>query len=350
METFTREPETPGVVYKITEQKKAIAIFHLPEGLHAQSMTADNYGNIYVGTSPKGIIYKINNEMETKVFRDLPETYVWDLVTDNRGNLFAATGNKGRIYRIPEVGEIEVLLDSKATHILDMEIDSNNVIFACTEPFGLIYKITQQGNISVLFDAKEEEIHCLTLGDNGALYVGTASGGYSHAQLPNWKTAKMTAPLSANSANFISTQNKNQWADFGLVDDQMEDSPVIDAANTNSGKRLANIKRLLSPFNSAIKPNAVYKILPNGKTQRVLKLDKGFILSIISNNANRIYLGTGNNATIYRIEQPLSDHDKLNTPEQIATLLNVESSQILSLLNMDDDKLYVGTGKHRFYF
>ncbi|MGR3220779.1 MAG: two-component regulator propeller domain-containing protein, partial [Candidatus Anammoxibacter sp.] len=78
----------PGIVYKITEKKKAVEILRLPEGMHVQSMVIDDNGNIYVGTSPKGIIYEINNEMETKVFRDLPETYIWDLIVDSEGNLY----------------------------------------------------------------------------------------------------------------------------------------------------------------------------------------------------------------------------------------------------------------------
>ncbi|MGR3318328.1 MAG: hypothetical protein ACUZ8O_07575 [Candidatus Anammoxibacter sp.] len=340
----------PGVVYKITKQKKAIEIFRLPEGMHVLSMVTDNNGNIYVGTAPKGIIYKINNEMETDMFRDLPATYIWDLVTDNNGNLFAATGNNGKIYRIHEGGEAEVILDSEATHILDMEIDANNVIFACSEPFGLIYKITPKGKISVLFDAKEEEVHCITLGNNGTLYAGTASGGKPHIRFPKWQMPKMTAPIPANSSNSVSNGNINQWADFGLVDKRLGDGQAIDTEDMKAGKWLSNIERLLSPINLTTKPNVVYRILPNGNAQRILKLDEGFILSIISNNANRIYLGTGNKATIYQIEQPLSEHDELNSTEQITTLFNVESSQVLSLLKIDDNKLYVGTGNNGSVF
>ncbi|MGR3176487.1 MAG: hypothetical protein ACUZ8E_00335 [Candidatus Anammoxibacter sp.] len=340
----------PGVVYKITEQKKAIEIFRLPEGMHVQSMVTDNNGNIYVGTSPKGIIYKINNEMETNVFRDLPATYIWDLVVDNRGNLFAATGNKGKIYKIHKDGETEVILDSEATHILDMEIDSNNVIFACSEPFGLIYKITSQGKTSVLFDAKEEEVHCLTLGNNGILYAGTASGGKPHVQFPKGLMSKIASPLPVNSASFVSRENSNQWVDFGLVDRQLGDGPTVDADDRKAEEQLSNIERLLSPLNLATKPNVVYRILPNGNAQRILELDEGFILSLISNNANLIYLGTGNKATIYQIAQPLPEHDGLNTTEQIATLFNVKSSQVLSLLKMNDNKLYVGTGNNGSVF
>ncbi|MGR3220331.1 MAG: hypothetical protein ACUZ8H_11030, partial [Candidatus Anammoxibacter sp.] len=307
-------------------------------------------GNIYVGTSPKGIIYEINNEMETKVFRDLPETYIWDLIVDSEGNLYAATGNNGKIYRIREDEEDVIILDSKATHILDMEIDSNNVIFACSEPFGLIYKITPQREISVLFEAKEDEVHCLTLGNDGILYACTASGGKPHVRFPKWQTAKPAAPKLINSSNFVSTQNRNQWADFGLVGKQTRNGSTVGTEDKKTEERLPNMEQLLSSIHLATKPNVVYRILPNGDTQRILKLDEGFILSLISDNANGNYLGTGNEAAIYRIEQPLPDHNGLSAEEQITTLFNVKSSQVLSLLKMDDNELYVGTGNNGSVF
>src|SRR4030067_508255 len=71
----------------------------LNQNVSIHSTVCDKHGNLYAGTSPRGIIYKINNRGEASVFCSLPAAYVWDMAVDNDSNLFAATGNEGRLVK-----------------------------------------------------------------------------------------------------------------------------------------------------------------------------------------------------------------------------------------------------------
>lgn len=392
----------PGAVYKITEQKKAVEIFRAPEGLHIQAITADNHGNIFAGTIPSGTIYKINSEMKTSLFCSLPELYIWDMAVDNSGQLFAATGNMGRIYKISEHGDAEVILDSEAAHILDLEINDNNDIFACSEPLGLIYKITPQGNVSVLYDAKEDEVHCLTLGRNGALYAGTASNWKPHIPAAQGDMSKIMAGLSDKTSDFFPnveeyglTADGKSWADFGLVVEPQTVQPLVDHLSENDpdlavepqnaedekAKDQTTVAGMFFPFdNLPTRPNVVYEILPNGNAKLILELDNVFVFSLIFDEKNSIYAGTGNEAAIYQIELALNaftsngstsnglplrvgieclpieqTQDNVNpfdgnAQEHVAALFHPKSSQVLSLIKTDNDAFYAGTGNNGSVF
>lgn len=361
----------PGAVYKITEQKKAVEIFRAPEGLHIQAIAADNHGNIFAGTIPSGTIYKINSEMKTSLLCSLPELYIWDMAVDNSGQLFAATGNRGRIYKISENGDAEVILDSEASHILDLEINDNNDIFACSEPLGLIYKITPQGNVSVLYDAKEDEVHCLTLGRNGTLYAGTASNWKPHIPAAQGDMSQMAAALFGRSFDSFSnkethglTSNGKPWTDFGLV----TEPPAVEPQNAEDekAKDQTTVAGMFFPIDNLLtRSNAVYEILPNGNAKRILELDSVFVFSLIFDEKNSIYAGTGNEATIYQIELALDafpsnglpllapierTQDNVNAQEQVAALFHPKSSQVLSLIKADNDAFYAGTGNNGSVF
>ena len=337
----------PGIVYKIDKYNKATEIFRPLEGLHIQSIVTDQNGAIFLGTSPNGTIYKIDREMQTSLFCDLPELYIWDLIFDSNGDLYAATGDTGKVYKISAKGNIKVVLDSEATHILDLEINNDNVIFACSEPLGLIYKITPEHVVSVLYDAKEDEVHCLTICNDGTLYAGTASKMKSQMQISQGEIAKMTARLLVDSSSSFLKNNDNTWIDFGLVNTQTESDLTAEGLNKDKKKHLLNMASKFQFDNLNMNPNIVYRITPNGNAEEVFRLNKGLVFSLVSSEAtNSIYVGTGNDANVYQIHNPLWKQDNIKAEEHIATLFHLEASQILSLLKMDNNVLFVGCGNN----
>lgn len=341
----------PGIIYKIDKQNKATEIFHALKGLHIQSIVVDQNGTIFFGTSPNGAIYKIDKKMQTSLFCDLPELYIWDLVFDSNGRLFAATGDTGKVYKISADGNMDIVLDSDATHILDLEINNDNVIFACSEPLGLIYKITPEDVVSVLYDAKEDEVHCLTIGNDDTLYAGTANKKKPQMPPSQGGIARMAAKLLVDSSNAFLKDKDNSWIDFGLVNTQTENDLTSDKLNKDKKNQLLNLVPMFQFDNLNMEPNIVYRISPNGSAKEVLKLNKGLVFSLISSNeTNNIYVGTGNDANIYQIINPLWKQDNISTKEHIATLFHLESSQILSLLKMDSNAFFVGSGNNGSIF
>lgn len=339
----------PGVVYKITEQKSVEEIFRPSGECHIQSIVIDPEKDVYVATSPNGIIYKIDYEKKSTVLCKLPDFYVWDMVLDSEGNLYAATGPNGKIYHITQNGTMEVILNSEAAHILDLEIDCDNNIYACTEPFGLIYKITpNKGSVEIIYDAKEEEIHSLTITKSGTIFAGTADGGGSMLQSQqNQRNNAMAAMIAQSSGALMNTKNPI-LADFGLVDGkQMDDSP--ENSNNNNKNLFAALANSFSRVNPSKTTNSIYKISQNGHIQKIQSLENTFVFNLINNN-NTIYIGTANNASIYSI----SNIDKMNSitndSSQINTIFNSDHSQILSMLMLDNNEFYVGTGNNASIF
>ncbi len=334
----------PGIVYKITGNN-AVEIFRQPGELHIQSLATDLKGNVYAGTSPKGIIYKIDNNLKSSVFCRLPELYIWDLAIDNKGALFAATGPNGKIYRISETGNADILLDSEAAHILDIEIDKDNFVYACTEPFGLIYKISPQGKPAILYDVKEEEAHCLALGKDGIVYAGTADGGkLQMPPSPEQMLKAMKGGPPRNQNRPAQTQNY-QWPSFGLVDKQTGVKPANKTINQKIEGLMSKMGAHFAGGNSPATSNSIYRILPDGTAGKILNIEHAFVFSIIADNTNNVFAGTGNNASIYWLNQPEKPLEaRINPRAGNAVLFNVTSSQVFSMFMMDNGQFFVGTG------
>lgn len=365
----------PGKVYKLTEQKGAIEVFRLEDGLNIQSLAIDPRGNIFAGVSPNGVIYKIDRYMDAGLFCVLPERYIWDMVIDSSGNLFAATGDTGKIYKINEKGAASIFLDSQASHILDLEIDDKDVIYACTEPFGLVYRIAPDGESLVIFDADEDEIHCLTLGKDGNLYIGTAAGRKSMILSPApvesvppafptqaapflveeeqddfwFRSGSRIPPYSRNKVEDIKkTDGYKQWL---KAQHERDDSGFIkrrwSSSQDESGRPQTQQKTMEGYYSLAdglsATRNAVYMISQDGRVKKLLDLDRTFIFTIASDEANNIYAGTGNHAMIYKITSSSLEQDKGSGHDQTSILLRREQLHILSSL-ISDGSLYVGTG------
>ena len=156
----------------VVEGDSARVVFDSVE-LEILSLAFDRSGNIYAGTSPDGLIYKITPGGEAKTFFDCPETYVWGLLVDESGNIFAATGDLAKIYKIDRDGNGEVFFESSEAHIMCVAFSKDGKILAGTQGTGLLLEIGEDGRSRVIYQAEEEEIRALRVGENGSLYLGT---------------------------------------------------------------------------------------------------------------------------------------------------------------------------------
>ena len=89
------------------------ALFTSPEA-NILSLTTDKNGNVYAGSSPNGIIYKITPDGKSSVLYDTPEPNVSSLAADSLGNVYAGTSALGTVYRIAADGTAKRLLGRSA--------------------------------------------------------------------------------------------------------------------------------------------------------------------------------------------------------------------------------------------
>lgn len=304
-----------GIVYKIDGDKglsacacllrsrrrqghaqAGLLLYDSPE-IAIHSLALNKEGHLFAGSSPRGIIYKIKaQDLQVTTFADLEEEYIWALAFDSQGYLYAGTGRRGRIYRISPEGEVKLLFDSPETHILSLIVDKDDNLYVSSKGQGIIYRIdlsacghAQAGReveVFALFDPPQKEVRLLVQDSQGNLYAGAIEERVASSGSP---------PTSGVLPFFLPIPTS----------ERKEPAPIT---------------------------SFVYKITPEGDHREWFRLD-GLLLSLLIDERDNLYLGTGNNGRIY----------KMNPQGEAMILLEVSEPQVLSLARGGKDYLYLGT-------
>ncbi len=153
--------------------------FASPEA-HLLSLTLDKSGNVYAGSSPDGIVYKIIPSGATSVFYDAPEQSISALATDSGGNVYAGTTPKGLIYKITPDGSAKVLSDRATSSVLSLQTDGSDNLYACAG--NTIYRISPDETVQSFVAPTDEQFLSLAVDHtNGQVYTGTSTVGSLYA-------------------------------------------------------------------------------------------------------------------------------------------------------------------------
>ena len=123
-----------GRVYKIETQRFSISgqvipvlptqpLFTSPEA-HILSLATDKSGNVYAGSSPDGIVYKITPDGKSSVLYDATEPNISALATDSQGNVYVGTQPQGNIYKIAPDGRAKLLPTKATSGIMALRTDA----------------------------------------------------------------------------------------------------------------------------------------------------------------------------------------------------------------------------------
>lgn len=318
----------PGSIYKIKQDGDVTEFFKTTD-LHVQTIAIDTTGNIYAGTLPHGIIYKITPDGKGEIFSDLPDPYVWDIIFDGNDSLYAATGHNGIIYKISKDGVPTVFFDSPYSNILDLVIDEDNNIYAACEPEGLIYKITANGDATVLYDTEEDEIHCLAIDKDGILYAGASSGRPPMLPVPMPQTPPGFQPPPPPIGEFPHETYDSMLKDI-FSDTNMDDSK-------RPFKKDDYVEDVMRKKPISAERNSVYKIDKDGRIKEIFTAENSFILCLTIDSNNDVFVGTGNKAKIFKID---------NGEDDARLLYDFCESQILDILSYNDECKYIATGNN----
>ena len=151
------------------------ALFTSPEA-NILSLATDKDGNIYAGSSPNGIVYKITPDGKSSVLYDAPEPNVSALATDLLGNVYAGTSTTGTIYRIAPDGTVKRLLGRSSPGIQSLKTDANDAVYAVSG--STVYKVNADDSVQSYVADSDEQFLSLALDTAGnAIYAGTATVG-----------------------------------------------------------------------------------------------------------------------------------------------------------------------------
>ncbi len=147
--------------------------FTSPEA-HILSLATDKNGNVYAGSSPDGIIYKITPDGQHHVFYASPEPNIASLATDSQGNVYAGTSPEGGVSKISPDGTAKSLLSNTNGGVLSLRSDDADNLYACAG--STISRIAPDGTTQTF--TADGDAQFLTLGvGSGSVYAGTGTVG-----------------------------------------------------------------------------------------------------------------------------------------------------------------------------
>ena len=150
-------------------------LFTSPEA-HLLSLAVDKSGNIYAGSAPDGIVYKITPDGKSSVLYDTPEPNVSALATDSQGNVYAGTSSSGTVYRIAPDGTAKRLLGRASPGILSLQADASDAIYGVSG--NTVYKINTDDTVQSYVAGADEQFLSVALdAASSSVYAGTGTVG-----------------------------------------------------------------------------------------------------------------------------------------------------------------------------
>lgn len=167
-----------GVIYRI-DGSKVTEFATLPDGGSVLSLLFTTDGRLLAGTGggPQARIYILDGGGRARLWHE-PKgaTYIWAMARGTQGEVYAATGNQGQLFRIePDGSKSRVLADLKPKNLMCLAYAPDGFLYTGTDEDGLVCRINPaDGKTFVMYDAREPEISAIVFDDQGNLYASTA--------------------------------------------------------------------------------------------------------------------------------------------------------------------------------
>ncbi len=161
-----------GHLYRITMDGKATAVFTAPDR-HVFALTGSPDGTLYIGTYPRGKLFRLRNERVEPVY-ELPNSTVTALAGDARGNLYVGTSPRASVVRIDPSGNVSTLFQSKEKHVFGLIVDPDGSVYAGVGTPARVYRIAPDRTVSTLWEPQAAYVLSLTRDASGSLCATTA--------------------------------------------------------------------------------------------------------------------------------------------------------------------------------
>ncbi len=145
---------------------------------HVFALALDSQDRLLAGISGRNCrLIRISSDGVETLFCDPDATYIFAIVTDRDDNIYLGTGPNGLIYKIDAAGaNAQRIYDARDNSILSLALADDGTLYAGGDQRGLVYKIDPAARTAtVLYDADQEEITALLLNADGSLYAAATS-------------------------------------------------------------------------------------------------------------------------------------------------------------------------------
>lgn len=223
-------------------------LVQLPER-HAIALAEAPDGSIYVGTNPRGKVYRLSQDGKVTPIFECPQNPVQSLAVDGKGNLFVGTSGAAIVYLVrPDGRWRELRRFTPERHIMALFGQDEGVLVATGSP-GKVYRLTPDGVSAWLYDSKQPNLIAVaqvsdaicTISSSGEVILleRNREGAYQSpildtGQVARWGVIRFVAEVPKGAQLILQTRSGNTaypdktWSDWNagyVASGQSIDSP-----------------------------------------------------------------------------------------------------------------------------
>jgi hypothetical protein len=260
------------------------------------------------------------------VFEPNDANYIFAITVDKAGDIYLGTGPKGKVYRLDSLAKhAEVVYDSADKNILSLAQGPDGLIYAGTDSRGLIYRINPRTKeAGVLYDSEQQEITALLfLGED--LYAAATSADVIQAET----RFASQAPLPGRPE----PQSEEEPPGGGDDDDSQGGGTKLQIANTKTPPGEQSAERKTPPARPPKPAQAsfIYKVTKDGFVTDIFN-ERAVFFCLAAGN-KELLVGTGNSARLFAV-LPASEENTILYSDR-------QASQLAAVVASGDD-VYVG--------
>jgi len=334
----TKNEKDPNEASASDEPNDVIEKEQLLSNEHIFAMATDISGSLLVGISgDKCRLCRFEADKMEAIFEPNDSKYIFAITIDEGGNIYLGTGPKGRIYKLDSLGrKTELVYESRDKNILSLTIGPDGFVYAGSDSRGLIYKIDPLNkDVTVLFDSEQPEIAALLFSpktnttnrnnknsEDDSDAIGSLYAAATSAKIVRTQTQFAASIPAGPPAGRPETDDDKQPDEGDDEEEQEEEENTNSSLNEDERKlEIANTKQPAPaktgeptpPVRRSTRPTSasyIYKISPDGFVTDIF--NETAVFFSLAQQDNKLLVGTGNKAQLYSVD-PASEQQAVIT-------------------------------------
>lgn len=140
------------------------------------ALAVDSAGDVYAGTAPSGLVYRLTPNGEFSVYWSAPETNITGLCVSPSNIVYASTGPRGNIYRLDSDGTAAPILDKAVAGLTGLSVNRAGIVTACAG--NVVYRIEADDTVDTTSGPEGQRYISIAQDKRtGYTYLGTATVG-----------------------------------------------------------------------------------------------------------------------------------------------------------------------------